>query len=193
IQPYLANPTALAAYAEYGSDGPLAAVSASLAEIIAAILKTDGDTSFEQLHCIGLDPNAAENLVGTLMIKRPLGYSGAQCTAGSMEYVAFWVDWGDGTGWHWVGTAQVKVHDFHTIPADGLQYAVAQPINLAAPRKPCQEGPVIARVRAILSWAVAPPPGNPNYVPTWGNRLETHIEIAPGTPTQTGDYTPYIE
>jgi hypothetical protein len=193
IQPYLADPAAFAAYAEYGSDGPLTAVGANLAEIIAEILKTDGDTSYEQLHCIGLDPNAAENLVGTLTIKRPLGYSGAQCAAGSEEYLAFWVDWQDGTGWHWVGTAQVKVHDFHTIPPDGLQYAVTQPINLAPRRKPCQDGPVIAHVRAILSWAVPPPPGNPNFVPTWGNRLETYIEIAPGTPIQTGDYTPYIE
>jgi hypothetical protein len=193
VQPFLNNPAALAAYSEYGSTGPFAAIGENLAEIIGAILKVNGDTSFEQLHCIGLDPNATQNLVGTLTIKRPLGYSGPQCSAGSTEYVAFWVDWLDGTGWHWVGTAQVKVHDFHTIPHDGLQYAVGQPINLAPHRRPCQDGPVFARVRAILSWQVAPPPGNPNYVPTWGNRLDTNIEIPPGERVHTGDYTPYIE
>ena len=35
------------------------------------------------------------------------------------------------------------------------------------------------RIRAILSWSVAPPCANPNYVPTWGNREETLINIAP--------------
>jgi hypothetical protein len=193
IQPLIAKPASLQAFAAYGSNGPLAGIDIDLGAVIAAIGKTDGDTSYEQLNCVGLDPNGTENLVGILAIKRPNGYAGAQCTAGSQEYVAFWVDWGDGSGWHWIGTAQVSVHDFHTIPADGLQYAVAQPINLAAHRKPCQEGPVTALVRATLSWSAPPPPANPDYVPAWGNRVETRIEIAPGTPTIIGDYTPYIE
>lgn len=186
-------PAVADAYAAYGSAGPLAHLKVDIAELLAALAKLEGDTSYEHLGCVGLDPLGSDNLVGILTVRRPYGYGGTQCQQGSREYVAFWVDWEDGSGWHWVGTAQVGVHDFHTIPADGLQYAVAQPVNLAAHRKPCQEGPVTARVRAILSWAVAPPAWNPNYVPVWGNRVETRVHIYPGKPAKTGDYTPYIE
>jgi|KBSSwiStaDraftv2_1062776.scaffolds.fasta_scaffold00578_21 hypothetical protein len=193
IHSFLAKPGSSAAYAAFGSKGPLEALQIDLAAVIAAIGNSSGDTGYEQLTCIGFDPNGIENLVGVLSIKRPVGYGGGACTHGSHEYVAFWIDWGDGSGWNWVGTAQVGVHDFRTIPPDGLRYAVAQPINTAAHRRPCLEGPVTARVRAVLSWAVPPPPANPDYVPTWGNRLETRIEILPGTTTVTGDYTPYIE
>jgi hypothetical protein len=42
----------------------------------------------------------------------------------------------------------------------------------------------VVRIRAILSWNVAAPCANPNYVPTWGNREETLINIdpSPGAP-----------
>jgi hypothetical protein len=190
---YMADPALVQAYQAYGSKGIFAELGVDLSAVIAAIEQTDGDTGYERLECVGLDPNGLENLVGILKIERAYGYSGAQCTAGSQEYVAFWVDWEDGTGWHWAGTAQVNVHDFSTIPADGLQYAVAQPINLAAHRKVCAEGVVTARVRAILSWDAAPPSWDPDYKPTWGNRVETRIHIYPGVTVSPGDYTPYLE
>jgi len=190
---YLTNPGIVEAYKTYGSKGPLAELNVDLAKIIAVLDKTDGDTSYEELTCVGLDPNVQENLVGVLKIKRSYGYSGHQCDTGSQEYVAFWVDWEDGTGWHWQGTARVNVHDFNTIPADGLQYAVEHPINLAAHRRLCKEGVVTARVRAILSWHAIPPAWNPDYKPTWGNRIETRIHIYSGIPVQQGDYTPYLD
>jgi hypothetical protein len=43
----------------------------------------------------------------------------------------------------------------------------------------CADGPVVVPIRAILSWNVAPPSNNPNYIPTWGNREETLINISP--------------
>jgi len=193
VQKHLANPALLAAYKAYGSNGSLADLAIDLGAIIGLIEQTDGDTTYEQLDCVGLDPVSQENLVGILEIKRPYGYSGGQCDAGSQEYVAFWVDWEDGSGWNWVGTAQVNVHDFGTIPSDGLAYAVAQPINLVAHRKPCEEGAVTARVRAILSWSTPPPSWDPDYTPTWGNRVETRIHIYPGPTVLPGDYTPYLE
>ncbi len=171
--------------------GIVSGLDIDLAGIINTILQTDGDTSYEELGCVGLDPNL-DSLVGVLRIKRPYGYSGGLCTAGSQEYVAFWVDWGDGI-WDWVGTAQVNVHDISSIPPGGLEYAVGQPVNLADRRKPCKEGARIARVRAILSWGVPPPPANPDFVPTWGNREETIVHIYPGVPVEIGDYTPYLE
>ena len=72
------------------------------------LFKTDGDTSFEELGCIGYDP-AEDAVVGVFTVKRPSGYSGGPCTAGSTEHVAFWVDWG--SGWEYVGTTATTVHD----------------------------------------------------------------------------------
>jgi hypothetical protein len=73
-----------------------------------------------------------------------------------------------------------------------LSYAVYQPINLSPHRKPCQDGPVTAKVRAILSWNSSPPPTNPNFVPVWGNRLETTIFVDPGAGSVTGNFTPFL-
>ena len=189
---YIAHPELTAQLKEPGSKGLLADLGIDWAKVIEALLATDGDTNFEELTCVGFDPNGTtpDALVGILQIKRPSGYLGDLCEAGSNEYVGFWVDWGDGI-WHWAGTAQVNVHDINGIPPGGLSYAVYQPVNFDARRKPCTEGPVIARVRAILSWNT--PPTNPDYVPSWGNRIETHIHLYPGTATAVGDYTPYIQ
>src|SRR5713101_1842069 len=89
-----------------------------------------------------------------------------------------------------MGTATVPVHDLQTIPAEGLEYAVFVKPNLAKFRIPCEFGPRIARLRAILSWETPPPPSNPNYVPIWGNRRECLVQIRPGVGT---GHTPLIE
>src|SRR5262249_38390970 len=70
--------------------------------MVAALAATSGDTSFEELVAVGLDPNL-DLLTGVIEVKRPNGYSGGLCTPGSLEYVAFWVDWGSGA-FEYVGT-----------------------------------------------------------------------------------------
>lgn len=84
------------------------------------------------------------------------------------------------------------MHDVPSIPKEGLCFAVYQPVNLNAHRRPCGEGPVTAKVRAILSWNSPPPPTNPDFVPVWGNRLETTILVNPGATHETGNFTPYL-
>lgn len=141
--------------------------------------KTDGDTSFEELTCIGLDPNFPDMLVGIIKVKKRSGYSGGPCSHGSSEYVTFWGDFdGNGTLETCLGTAQVKVYDVN-IPDQGVFYAVRLPVALAKYRQACQKGPKVVRIRAILSWNVAVPCNDPNKVPVWGNREETLINIAP--------------
>ncbi len=149
-----------------------------LSEIIAKLFDTgDGDTSYEELDCIGYDA-ADDVLMGVLTVKRSNGYSGGPCTSGSLEYVRFWIDWGDGLGWQLAGTSAVRVHDFAVLPPGGLKYALYQPISSSARRKDCVDGPVQPRVRAILSWQSVP--ATPTTVPVWGNRVETHIQLSPG-------------
>ena len=141
--------------------------------------KTDGDISYEELKCIGLDPNFPDTLVGVIQVKKAAGYSGGPCTAGSHEYVTFWADFDDnGTFETCLGTADVRVYDVK-VPAQGVYYAVRLPVNLNEYRQSCKAGPKLVRIRAILSWNVAVPCHEPNRVPTWGNREETLINIAP--------------
>lgn len=149
--------------------------------------KTDGDISFEELKCIGLDPNTPDTLVGVIQVKKPSGYSGGPCSDGSREYVTFWADFdGNGSFETCLGTAQVRVYDLAKIPPEGVYYAVRLPVDLAAYRQPCAKGAKVVRVRAILSWNVAVPCNNPNKVPTWGNREETLINIAAGGGAEGG-------
>jgi hypothetical protein len=194
IQKYIAQP-GLAAIQPLQPKVPFSALkNIDVAAVVGKFFATSGDTSFEELTCVGLDPapSTPDALVGAVKIKRPTGYLGGLCGDGSIEYVAFWVDWGDGV-WDWVGTAQVRVHDVTSIPREGLYYAVYLPVNLEPHRRPCLKGATTARVRAILSWNEAPPPGNPDFPPHWGNRLETRIHIYAGTPVAIGDYRPYMQ
>jgi hypothetical protein len=141
------------------------------------LLPTDGDTSFEELRCVGLYPES-DQIEAVLTVKKSSGYSGQLCGSGSTEYVAFWIDFG--SGFQYMGTSTVNVHDLQTIPNEDVQYAVFLKKDLSEFRVPCETGPRIVRLRAILSWATPPPPGNPNYVPVWGNREEALVQLHPG-------------
>lgn len=146
---------------------------------VAKLDKTSGDTSYEELDCVGLDPNT-DRLVATYRIKRSTGYSGDLCAKGSTEYVAFWADWDDTCKWTYLGTAEVAAHDISEIPGDDLHYAAELRVDLADFLESCEELKV-GRVRAMLSWNTPPNPANPDAVPHWGNRLDVHVHIKPGT------------
>ena len=76
--------------------------------------------------------------------------------------MAFWVDFNDGGGFTYIDTAALEVHDLKEVGADGIQYAVYVKKDLFNHLTPCETGARIVRLRAILSWQVPPPPGNPN-------------------------------
>jgi hypothetical protein len=142
--------------------------------ILDNIQETQGNVSYEELDCLGLDYHH-EWLGATFTIKRPSGYSGDLCSAGSTEYVAFWADWDDTCQWTYLDTVKVTVHDI-PVPADGLHYVALLPVDLSKYRKSC-DTPKIAKVRAVLSWNTPPSMTNPDDVPYWGNRLDAHVQI----------------
>ncbi len=149
--------------------------------------KTDGDISYEELKCIGLDPNSPDTLVGVIQIKKSSGFSGGPCTDGSREYVTFWADFDNSGSFETcLGTASVRVYDLTNIPPEGVQYAVRLPVDLTQHRQSCKLGPKVIPIRATLSWNVAVPCANPNQVPTWGNREQTLINIAPSPSVPAG-------
>ncbi|UGQ48629.1 hypothetical protein [Massilia endophytica] len=160
------------------------AAGLDLSASIAALAQTNANVDYEQLECLGLDEGIPERLVATFRIKRPSGYSGDLCHPGSQEYVAFWADWDNTCQWTYVGTAQVNVHDIASIPQHGLCYAAILPVDISKFKRGCKT-PRVARLRAVLSWNTPPSVTDPDALPTWGNRLDTHVQLNPaehGTP-----------
>lgn len=168
----------------------LQAYGVDVAQFVEFLAATQFDTSYEEVKCVGLDRDLS-TLHASVVIKRPCGYSGDLCQAGSLEYVAFYMDFG--SGWEYVGTSSVRVHDIAEIPKDGLWYHVTQPVSLTEHQQAwCETGK--ARVRAILSWATPPTPNDPDYVASWGDWEECYVEIRPlpqGVPT--GYMVPIID
>jgi hypothetical protein len=157
-----------------------------ISKLIGIIVDPQGNETYEQIGCVGLNPKTSE-LAATIDVKLSSGYSGGLCTAGSYEYVAFWVDWEDGGGWHYAGTSAVNVHDISAIPKGGLGYSVSLPFaQLLSHRQPCEDGPHTARIRAVLSWATPPSTTDPYAVPFWGGHSETLILIPPGEAIESG-------
>lgn len=146
---------------------------------IEELFNPDGDTSFEELQCIGYDP-VDDSMVGVIRTKRAVGYSGDPCTDGSREYVTFWADFdGNGSFETCLGTAAVQVYDV-AAANEGLNYAVHLPADLVRRRRPCRRGAVYVPIRAILSWATPISCADPEQRPIYGNRLDTLVHIAPG-------------
>lgn len=145
------------------------AAGAELGAILAAIQKQSGDTSYEELLCAGFNPGTRE-LEAVVEIKRNAGYSGGLCSAGSTEYVRFFVYIGG--AWQSLGTAAVKVHDLAAVtPGHPLMYGVYRIQGF--PEAPCKDLTGVP-LRAILSWQAQPT--GPDYVPVWGNVVNTHIQ-----------------
>ena len=153
------------------------------AAILAALNDTQGNVNYEEITCVALDYNL-EWAVAHFHLKRPSGYSGSLCDHGSDEYVAFWIDYDDTCEWTYLDTVKLRVHDITPFPAGGLRYWVGVPTRLSEHRRTCKE-PKIGRLRAVLSWNSPPSATDPDAVPYWGNRLDTHFEVKPGKPLST--------
>lgn len=190
VQKLMAKPISGEEMKESSSAIALAEMDINIVDIIDELIKTDGDTRYEELKCVGLNPNQ-DTLTGVLTVKLPNGYSGNLCSKGSYEYVAFW-EWDEiESTWLYLGTASVNTHDLQNIPSGGLQYSVFLPVDPSRHRRPCTSGAILVKIRAILSWESPPPPTNPDWVPTWGNRVETIVHFKPGP--DVIERIPYIE
>jgi hypothetical protein len=193
LQKFVSQPAMSENLMAPGSQGFLPDLDIDLTEIGDLVNPTKSSTRYEELECIGLNPRM-DTLVGVIRVKLPTGYSGDLCSAGSREYVTFYADFNNNGFYETcLGTTSVQVYDIDRIPKEGLEYAVFLPVDFTKYRKPCQDGPVVVPIRAIMSWQVPPPCFNPNYVPVWGNRLETLIHIKPGQIVQPGTHFPNIE
>jgi len=148
-----------------------------IGKAIQVLENTTADISYEELKCVGLDPNR-DWLEATFKIKKSAGFSGSLCKAGSIEYVAFWADWDNDCKWTYLDTVEVNTHDIPDIPADGLHYTAILPVDLDVFREHCSKSNIV-RIRAVLSWNQPPSMTDPNSLRHYGNRLDTHIQIRP--------------
>jgi hypothetical protein len=155
----------------------------NLSGVVEAWLSTRGSTEYEQLNSIGLDAHTSR-LTGVVRVKQRSGYLGGPSTAGSREYVAFWVDWG--SGFHYEGTTSVAVHDFSSLPAAGLEYKVFLPVDVRSHAQPGSKGAKKVKVRAVLSWNTPPPATDSGAPVVWGNSLDGVILIPPGINVSSG-------
>lgn len=155
------------------------ALGLDLQKAIDILEKTNANTDYEKLECLGLNYHQ-DKLVATLRIKKPLGYSGSLCKPGSFEYVAFWADWDNTCKWTLLGIKKLNVHDFEkSFPSGGICYSVVMPVDLGKYLRGCEK-PNIARIRAVLSWNIPPSTNNPDELKYWGNRIDAHVQIRPG-------------
>ena len=153
--------------AELSTAGLVAGIN--LADIIGQIELLIGDTTFEQLTCAGYNPQT-RTLEGVIQVKQSSGFSGSLCTAGSTEYVSFFAFVGG--AWQALGTAQVKVYDLAAASAaNPISYAVFRVSNVT--EMLCNDLTGVP-LRAILSWQT--PPTGPDFIPAWGNVVNTHIQ-----------------
>jgi hypothetical protein len=149
------------------------------------VLPMQGNTKYEELKCVGFYPDN-DQLEAIVDVKLPYGYKGSLCSSGSFEYVRFFVDWnGDGDfedEGEDVGITSVNVHDIPDTKkpcldaTKPLSYALT--LKIDSKKRKCTL-PKLVKVRAILSWDVPPPEGNPNYPPVWGNVVDKWVQIKP--------------
>jgi hypothetical protein len=89
------------------------------------------------------------------------------CSAGSYEYVRFFIDWNNDGDFNDLnedlGVAAVNVHDIPQVKEHPLCYAVRRRFR---PFLADCRNPYIVKLRAILSWEIVPPPGDPNFIPS---------------------------
>ena len=140
---------------------------------IAALMASKGNTTYEEVNCVALDYHS-EALIATFIAKKNFGYGGNLCSAGSKEYVTFWIqDPSTNCKWMKVGTSIVELHD---IPGhSGLSYSAILPYDFSKFKQVCQD-PKVLKVRAVLSWNVEPTALDTPY---WGNFKESYIQLAP--------------
>ena len=140
-------------------------------------------TYWEHLSCAGYNPQF-RRLEAVVNVKQISGYNGTLCSNGSLEYVRFFVDFHDGTGFQNMGYTNFKVADISNAPPGPqhpLSYLAYLFIDDSKYKKflDCDHA-VVPTMRAVLSWNSIPSL-NPNQAPFYGNHVDADIQLMPKT------------
>lgn len=147
--------------------------------LLDPVFTLSGNTAWEELRCLGFNPQLGQ-IEAVVVLKRPTGYNGDLCSFGSTEYVRFFVDWHDGSGFTDVGLASFKAHDIPDakLPDHPLDYLVTLTLT-GADHERCCSSPVLPTLRGILEWNHIPP-SSPSYSPPFGNSRDAHFQLESG-------------
>jgi len=135
------------------------------------VLNIKEDTTYECISRVSYDPVFNE-LRASIDIKQPFGYSHDVLVDGSKEFVRFYVSYDGGLNWLDQGVRSIEVFDA------GLPRPLVHNVslkNLGSER--VLSSTIPSKVRAILSWNSPPPAGSPNWIPVWGNVVQSDIQI----------------
>jgi hypothetical protein len=137
-------------------------------------------TFWEQLMCAGYNPRF-RRLEAVVNVNQTTGYNGNLCSRGSTEYVRFFVDFHDGSGFQNMGYTSFKVADISNAPP-GPQHPISYLAYLFIDDSKYKkfldcDHAVIPKMRAVLSWNSIPSL-DPNDVPHYGNRVDADIQLA---------------
>jgi hypothetical protein len=134
-----------------------------------AVLRIQQDTTYESIGYVSYSPSL-EQLQTTIHINQNSGYSEADCI--SKEYVRFYLSYDGGLMWHDQGVSLIGVCNLaEPLPQ---QEIVAVPITTAATLCFLERLPL---VRTILSWNTPPPANMPDWIPVWGDVLNSKIQL----------------
>ena len=90
-------------------------------------LDFSGNVFWEEITCVGYNPQTV-TLEAVVAIKQTSGYSGGLCSAGSKEFVRFFVNYG--AGFEDLGYSSFDAHDIRTREASlhPIEYMVRLPL-----------------------------------------------------------------
>jgi hypothetical protein len=134
-------------------------------------------THWEELLCAAIDPDGGR-LTALVGVHRPAGYSGLFRRHGSIEYVRFFIDWGDGDGYQPVSLVHFKICDLPSEEQQGKRPRYWR-VSTAFDQERywgCVMSGVQPRVKAVLSWHQVPEL-DAGYTPLFGNRIESDVCI----------------
>jgi hypothetical protein len=137
----------------------------------SAVLNIEEDTTYESIAHLGYDPQL-QQLSALIDVKRGTGYSSEFLIQGSQEFVRFYLSYDGGSTWLDQGIGSIHVADVHW--PRPLAYEVHVQID---PAKESFRDRVRTKMRAILSWNMQPPVGEPGWKPIWGQVAESDIPV----------------
>jgi len=78
---------------------------------------TQSVTFWEELTCVGFNPKE-QRLEGIVSLKQSTGYGGTVCSPNSKEYIRFFVDFKDGSGFQDMGYSAFNACDMMDNPPE---------------------------------------------------------------------------
>ncbi|MCG7916930.1 MAG: hypothetical protein N0E37_04130, partial [Candidatus Thiodiazotropha taylori] len=146
-------------------------------DILRCVRRYSEVTHWEEVLCAAIYPKA-EKLIAIVSRHQPEGYSGILRRHGSVQYVRFFIDWGDQSEFQALGLSHFKVCDAASDEPDDrfpVCHLVSLGFNADRYWESLMQGyrPV---VRAVLSWNQVPEL-DPDFVPVFGNRIDSQIRV----------------